>query len=313
MENDPFAALLGSTPAQDGLLDASFEPSLLDIVAQHDLLIGSSEDNFRGPSPTLDVKIQHSLNQQRLKDEGFPVLPALDADGYPPISFLPESPRTPRHPVDLAVRLVKSPAAPVGLDFDLAVSSPAPLDAEASPRGAEEEAPVKGEVSAKDEVNVKVEMSAVDAVAAARRKRDAVEAARIRAESAREAFKSRAVGDRGRMKRKAEAECTPVEKQEKYSRRLHLNRQSAAAARVRREVYIAGLEEGLSKMEASRDALAEKVVELGRGNQELKSEVERLRAALVVAKAGRVDGGWAAKMAVVTSEPADTLFLPPAA
>mmetsp|Transcript_2193 Transcript_2193/g.4922 ORF Transcript_2193/g.4922 Transcript_2193/m.4922 type:complete len:232 (-) Transcript_2193:128-823(-) len=105
-----------------------------------------------------------------------------------------------------------------------------------------------------------------------RRKRSlsaVAEANRI-AEDARETEKS-----------KAKRKRTPVEDMqdgspEGYERRLHLNRQSAAAARVRRDTYIKALETSLSSMEQENIRLEDDVASLRAVVARMRGEVEKL-------------------------------------
>jgi len=64
----------------------------------------------------------------------------------------------------------------------------------------------------------------------------------------------------------------------KYDRRLHLNRQSASAARVRREVYIHALEVALNKMEAEKYDIQDKLDKAEQEKKTMAREIEQLRA-----------------------------------
>mmetsp|Transcript_8282 Transcript_8282/g.14997 ORF Transcript_8282/g.14997 Transcript_8282/m.14997 type:complete len:223 (-) Transcript_8282:138-806(-) len=104
--------------------------------------------------------------------------------------------------------------------------------------------------------------------------RTAVAEAQRRAESAREEHKKALKRKRNDDSGSAEDNKPPSEG---YERRLHLNRQSAAAARVRRETYTKELEKSLNDLEGQNIGLHETVMSLQRERDQLKSEVEMLK------------------------------------
>jgi len=119
-------------------------------------------------------------------------------------------------------------------------------------------------------------VSAADAqFAAAHRPRhlgSAVAEANRIAENAREMQKKKAKRKRAAVEDVSDEAPAP----EGYERRLHLNRQSAAAARVRRETYIKTLESSLSAMESENIKLEEQVSVLRSNVAKTQGEIEKL-------------------------------------
>ncbi|KAA8497101.1 hypothetical protein FVE85_0830 [Porphyridium purpureum] len=97
------------------------------------------------------------------------------------------------------------------------------------------------------------------------------------AEEAREAHKAELKNRKRKMPEESESDTQNAHALDKYGRRLHLNRQSASAARVRREVYITALEGSLNAMETQNHTLEKTVEALRREKQELNRELEVLR------------------------------------
>lgn len=71
-------------------------------------------------------------------------------------------------------------------------------------------------------------------------------------------------------------EDSEVEKQERYKRRLDMNRESAAVSRVRRRAYVKELEERLAAVEAEKLQLEGKLDIMLSQNEDLKKQLDRL-------------------------------------
>lgn len=80
-------------------------------------------------------------------------------------------------------------------------------------------------------------------------------------------------GEEGGAKKEEDSE---VEKQERYKRRLDMNRESAAVSRVRRRAYVKELEERLAAVEAEKLQLEGKLEIMLSQNEDLKKQLDRL-------------------------------------
>lgn len=77
--------------------------------------------------------------------------------------------------------------------------------------------------------------------------------------------------DRGKTEEDSEAE-----KQERYKRRLDMNRESAAVSRVRRRAYVKELEERLAAVEAEKFQLEGKLEIMQSQNEGFKKQLDNL-------------------------------------
>lgn len=107
------------------------------------------------------------------------------------------------------------------------------------------------------------------------RRLTAVDEANRRAEAAREQHKSEL--KKNKRKRGQAVDDEQEEHEAGYDRRLHLNRQSAAAARVRRDTYIKELENSLNAIESENIELQDIVEALREERNRLHTEVEKLQ------------------------------------
>lgn len=86
---------------------------------------------------------------------------------------------------------------------------------------------------------------------------------------------SKSSADRDDSKTKNEDD-SEAEKQERYKRRLDMNRESAAVSRVRRRAYVKELEERLAAVEAEKLQLEGKLEIMMSQNESFKKQLEQL-------------------------------------
>lgn len=97
------------------------------------------------------------------------------------------------------------------------------------------------------------------------------------AESVREKFKKRTKKERDEAKLNAVAVSEDADKAVRYDRRLQMNRQSAAASRVRREAYIKALEKVLVEEDAKHKQLEAELLAERTANKKLVGELTAAR------------------------------------
>lgn len=97
---------------------------------------------------------------------------------------------------------------------------------------------------------------------------------RIRTDDISEARRSNSKSSHDKDEKKEED--SEVEKQERYKRRLDMNRESAAVSRVRRRAYVKELEERLAAVEAEKLQLEGKLEIMQSQNDGFKKQLEHL-------------------------------------